>query len=43
MICNKKLSTKSYEESSLVAGIDEISNFELPKDLAEEIDSDINY
>jgi len=32
---NKKLPIKSDEESSLVAGIDEISNFDLLKGLAD--------
>ena len=35
---NKKLPIKSDEESSLVAGIDEISNFELLKDIETVVD-----
>jgi len=35
---NKKLPTVSNGESSLVAGTDEISNFDLLKDLAEVVD-----
>jgi len=35
---NKKLPTKNGEESRLVAGTDEISNFDLLKDLAEVVD-----